>query len=83
MASNNGVYVVGVNSTGEADGKPQFGNSLIIDPLGATIAKLVEEEGLVIGDVSLEFVTESRLRYFITRDYRPELIEELIQLCKS
>ncbi len=83
IAANNGVYVVGVNSTGNAENKPQFGISIIVDPIGTTIVKLGEEEGIVMADLSPEYVAEARVRYFITRDYRPELLEELLQLYKS
>lgn len=80
MALNNAVYVMGVNSTGSRDGRDQFGRSTLVDPFGQIAAEIGEEEGVVTGDVSPELVEKSRLTYFLMRDLRRDVLEDLLQL---
>lgn len=77
------MYVVGVNSTGFLDGKDQFGQSLMVDPLGNVLAALEEEEGLVLGEVSLEVLRKARIDFPILRDLRVEPVEELLQVHRN
>lgn len=79
VAWNNGLYVVGVNSTGHHE-KPHFGNSMIVDPFGKVQDRLGEEEGIVFAEYSAEKVTEARNTSFVLRDQRPDLLDELRRL---
>lgn len=82
MAENNCAYVVAVNSVGHED-REQFGLSIAVDPLGEVISSLGdEEEGMVLADILPEKVTESRVINFHLRDYRIDILEELLNLYK-
>lgn len=80
MAAQNMTYVVAVNSTGQGDGRDQFGHSLAIDPNGETLSALGEEEGLVLAEVDPEQVREARIHHSLFRDLRPDLAEEMLRL---
>jgi N-carbamoylputrescine amidase len=80
LAAVNGIYVMGVNSTGFQDGKDQFGESTLVDPSGRVMSSLEGEEGFISGDVSVEIVTQARIDLPVLRDYRKEVLEELWNL---
>lgn len=78
IGANNAAYVVAVNSTGQNDGRDQFGQSMIVDPLGTVLDQLGEEEGVVLADVSAEAVRQARTKNRLIRDLRRDVIEELL-----
>lgn len=77
-AVENIAYVVAINQCGEV-GELQFsGGSCVIDPLGASVAAIAGEPGVLIADIDLGWA--DRLRdgsesgtYRLLRDRRPEI----------
>lgn len=70
-ASSNGFYLVQVNSCAEAE-KDFFGLSAVIGPTGEVIAKLDENEDVLVQEIDLGAIAEARLHYGSTRDVRLE-----------
>lgn len=73
LAANCGVYVLGVNSSGMLGG-----GSLLVDPLGIVVDEAGSQSAPITGTVSAGAIAEARLRYFVLRDLRPELLDELL-----
>jgi predicted amidohydrolase len=62
-AIENQVFVVAPAQTGEfPPGMPSYGNSMIVDPWGAVLARAGEEEGFVAADLDLARLDEVRER---------------------
>jgi len=80
IASNQCVYVLGINSTGFEDGIDQFGLSMAADPNGMVLSTLGEEEGIIAVDILPEKVREARLAHPYLRDLRRDTLEELLSL---
>jgi len=57
-AIENTAYVIGAGQTG----RMYVGSSMVVDPAGVALAKLGDEEGLAVCDVSLERLAEIRVR---------------------
>jgi len=83
MAAQNMTYVVAVNSTGQGDGRDQFGHSLAIDPNGEILGGLAEEEGLVLAEIDPEQVRRARIHHRLFRDLRSDLAEEMLHLYRG
>jgi N-carbamoylputrescine amidase len=82
LAANSQVYMLGVNSTGNQEGKEHFGHSVFIDPLGQVKSELGEEEGVVYGEVDLDALKEARNTYNHLRDIRIDVNERLLEILK-
>lgn len=69
-AIENQAYVLGVNRVGEGDGLTYAGDTVLHDPLGATVAAAGEGEGeaLVVGEVDPAQVAEVRSRFPFLQD---------------
>jgi N-carbamoylputrescine amidase len=68
-ASSNGMAIVQCNVTAEPE-RPFFGQSTVISPLGEVVAKLGDEEGVVVAAVDLGEIAKARLHYGAIRDAR-------------
>jgi nitrilase len=63
-AIENLCYVIAPNQTGtHANGRASFGHSMIIDPWGKVLASLKAEEGVIIADIDLNYLQETRTRF--------------------
>ena len=69
-AIENQAYVVGVNRVGEGDGLVYSGDSMIVDPLGETLASGGWTEALLVAEVRPGVVAEIREHYPFLRDRR-------------
>ena len=67
-AIENQAYVVGVNRVGEGDGLVYSGDSMIVDPLGETLASGGWTEALLVAEVDPAVVAEIRDHYPFLRD---------------
>lgn len=72
-AIENQLFVVGVNSMGETDKLSFCGHSLILNPLGETLAGAEEEETVLIADLDLASRKEIKEQINVFRDRRPEM----------
>lgn len=71
------AWVLGVNRVGDAQGHPHRGDSSLIDPWGEVLDTLVDEPGLVAGEVDAEVVREARKRFRFLEDRRPDIYRRL------
>ena len=70
-AIENQAYVVGVNRVGEGNDLTYSGDSVVVDPMGESIAEGVDyTEGLVVADVDPEVVADVRDRFRFLPDRR-------------
>jgi predicted amidohydrolase len=70
-AFENGVFVVGVNKTGQEYGKEYYGHSMIVSPLGAEVlafAETTQEDFLLSHKIDLSDRWEAYLRLPFKRD---------------
>jgi len=81
-AIENQAYVLGVNRIGVGGGNSYSGDSVLLDPLGGSLAT-PREGGLVVGDVDPARVQEVRDRTGFLRDRRPDLYRRLEELQDS
>jgi predicted amidohydrolase len=72
-AIENQMFVIAVNRVGRDEGNVFFGNSLVINPWGETLAQGSEEkEEVILADVDFASVTEMRKRIPVFADRRPQ-----------
>ena len=69
-AIENLAYVVGVNRVGDGGGLAYAGDSVIIDPLGETVADAGDTECIVTAEVDPAHVAAVRKRYPFLADRR-------------
>lgn len=72
-AIENQVFVVGVNSIGEADKLSFCGHSMILNPLGETLIEAEEQERILSAELNLESRDEIKKQINVFNDRRPEL----------
>lgn len=78
----NGYYVGAINRVGlePSSSDPFYGSSYFVNPRGQIIAQgSIENEELVIADLDLDLITETRRLWQFYRDRRPETYEDLIK----
>jgi beta-ureidopropionase len=79
-ASFNTLFVAGLNRCGvefPSQTKPFYGNSMVVDPTGAVIAKAGERDEVLVTDIPLEKLEERRQIAPFLRDRRPETYNEI------
>lgn len=60
-AIENQAYVIAPDQTGPSpNGYRNYGNSMIVDPWGTVVARIGEEEGLVVAPIDLSFLRRVR-----------------------
>lgn len=81
-ATANMYYVGAINRVGkEMEDSPFFGTSYFVNPRGQFLSKgSYDQEELVIADIDLDFITETRKTWQFYRDRRPETYDDLIDL---
>lgn len=72
-AIENQLFVVGVNSTGETDELSFCGHSMILNPLGETLAEAAEGERILSAGLDLSSRKKIQETINVFRDRRPEL----------
>lgn len=78
----NMYYVGAINRVGkEIDESPFFGTSYFVNPKGQFLAKgSYDQEEIVIADLDLDMITETRKLWQFYRDRRPETYDEIADL---
>ena len=78
----NMYYVGAINRVGkEMDESPFFGTSYFVNPKGQFLSKgSYDQEEIVIADLDLDLITETRKLWQFYRDRRPETYDDLIEL---
>lgn len=72
-AIENQLFVVGVNSVGETDKLSFCGHSMILNPLGETLAEAKEELTSLTAELDLDSRKEIKEKINVFKDRRPEL----------
>ncbi len=62
-AVENLCYLISCNSCGEQGGVRYVGHSMVVDPWGATVASLDDQEGVLTAEVALSLVAETRAEF--------------------
>lgn len=75
-AIENQCYVAGVNRVGIGGGHEFQGGSMILDPLGAEVARARGEEGVIYADIDREMVSRVRRDFPFLKDRRRHLFYE-------
>ncbi len=77
----NGVYVMAVNRVGQEGDKETgiefWGHSMIIDPLGRVIAEAGEDETVLVAELELDKIFETRKWWPFFRDRRIDAFSDL------
>ncbi len=72
------AWVLGVNRVGnDGNGVPHRGDTALIDPMGKVVKGLAWEEGVVVGTVDSDRVSDVRERYPFLADRRSEVYRRL------
>lgn len=69
-AIENQAYVIGVNRVGSGGGLDYAGDSMVVDPLGETLASAAQSEAVLIVDVDPRRVADIRARFPFLPDRR-------------
>ena len=69
-AIENQAYVLGVNRVGDGDGLSYSGDSALIDPWGEMIVSGTSDESLLVADVDVEVVKQTRTSFPVFQDRR-------------
>lgn len=77
-AIENQVYIAGVNCVGSKGGLSYSGDSMIIDPEGQVLCELVNQESLIIADVSTDKVKNYREVFPLKADRKVNLYKSLL-----
>lgn len=75
-AVDNQCYVAGVSPSVDSQGgfRP-YGNSVMINPWGETIAKLSEQESIAYGEIDFTYLDKVRTELPLLKHLRPELYD--------
>ena len=71
------AWLLGVNRVGEVDGCDHCGDTSLLDPWGNVVATLVDEAGVVTGEIDPTVVRRARERFRFLADRRPDLYRRL------
>jgi predicted amidohydrolase len=69
-AIENQAFVVGVNRVGSAKDLPHLGGSVLLDPMGGTLAEGDDREAVLVADVDAATVREVRAKFPFLADRR-------------
>jgi predicted amidohydrolase len=80
-AYENGVFVVAVNRAGDEHGRHHIGRSMIINPVGAEIMAMSQQDGeeLLVATLDLDDVSRAQKSLPWWRDRRPDLYIPLVR----
>lgn len=72
-------YVLGVNRVGEGDGLQYAGDTMLVDPLGETLASAAMTEAVVLASVQPATVASVRAQFGFLADRRPSVYARLLR----
>lgn len=76
-AFDNGAFVLSCNHAGQDRTLTYFGESTLLSPDGEPLARLGEEADVLFGTVEYDRVAASREYFYMLRDRRPEVYQDL------
>ncbi|MBQ6852761.1 MAG: carbon-nitrogen hydrolase family protein, partial [Peptococcaceae bacterium] len=72
-AIENGVYIIAPNQIGEKEKFTAYGNSMIVDPWGAVIARASDKPGVILAEIDLEYLHAVRAKNPSVENRRTDL----------
>ena len=72
-AIENGVYIIAPNQTGEKEKFTAYGNSMIVDPWGAVIARASDKPGVILAEIDLDYLHAVRTKNPSVENRRTDL----------
>jgi N-carbamoylputrescine amidase len=76
---SNGVFVAAINRVGQEKDMNFYGGSFISDTLGNILASLDEEEGIIVQEIDLKEIENTRKILQFFRDRRIDTYDPLLQ----
>ena len=61
-AIENGCYIIAPNQTGTKEKFVAYGNSMVVDPWGAVIARASDKPGVILAEIDLDYLEAVRRR---------------------
>lgn len=61
-AIENGCYIIAPNQTGTKEKFVAYGNSMVVDPWGAVIARASDKPGVILAEIDLDYLETVRRR---------------------
>ena len=61
-AIENGCYIIAPNQTGVKEKFTAYGNSMVVDPWGAVIARASDKPGVILAEIDLDYLDAVRKR---------------------
>lgn len=61
-AIENGCYIIAPNQTGVKEKFTAYGNSMVVDPWGAVIARASDKPGVILAEIDLDYLDSVRRR---------------------
>lgn len=61
-AIENGCYIIAPNQTGVKEKFTAYGNSMVVDPWGAVIARASDKPGVILAEIDLDYLDSVRHR---------------------
>ncbi|MEW6608231.1 MAG: nitrilase-related carbon-nitrogen hydrolase [bacterium] len=74
----NNLFVARANRVGDEEGQKFHGGSIVIDPNGEIIAEAGEKDEILIADIDLDLIKETRNIWTFYANRRPETYKEVI-----
>lgn len=74
-AIENQVYIIAPAQIGVKPAYPTYGRSLIIDPWGNVIAKMPDQEGIILAEIDLDYLESVRRQIPCLNNRRPDLYD--------
>lgn len=79
-ATENNMYVMGVNRVGREGDAEFFGGSLLVNPLGQVVESIDHSsDGMIIADVSSDFVREARKQFRHLENLRSDVYRSILK----
>lgn len=79
-AIENGCYIIAAGQTGKKPKYESYGNSMIIDPWGKVLSRASDEEGVVYGEIDLDYLEEVRKQIPSLKNRREQVYAEPVKI---
>lgn len=77
-AIENQSYVAGVNCVGEIGGQTYSGNTMLVDPEGNILHEIDGREGVIVGDIDVDAVTQYRQAFPLKADRKTAFYKSIL-----
>ena len=74
-AIENGCYIIAPNQTGVKEKFTAYGNSMVVDPWGAVIARASDKPGVILAEIDLDYLDAVRKRNPSVQNRRTDMYQ--------